>query len=208
MLDDTRHQERLRRNSHLDEHAASSPKKEGEVEGVEASCGAFGYLRGIRDQSSRRGVPLPRRQQRLVPVLVAGAVAVQSIGQDLLLKFSGDLVYLVLIRGSNLDRPLNEGVHQPHPCRFATASGALGPRDERGGEPAGGRKGADHRQHRSGGIRDPLRTQGMAGQARPGVRAVIRAIFARKQTPPRGLSILEWCPRSESNRHILADTGF
>ena len=27
----------------------------------------------------------------------------------LLLKFSGDLVYLVLIRGSNLDRPLNEG---------------------------------------------------------------------------------------------------
>ena len=27
MLDDTRHQERLRRNSHLDEHAASAPKK-------------------------------------------------------------------------------------------------------------------------------------------------------------------------------------
>jgi hypothetical protein len=27
----------------------------------------------------------------------------------LLLKFTGDLVYLVLIRGSNLDRPLNEG---------------------------------------------------------------------------------------------------
>ena len=27
----------------------------------------------------------------------------------MLLKFSGDLVYLVLIRGSNLDMPLNEG---------------------------------------------------------------------------------------------------
>ena len=27
----------------------------------------------------------------------------------LLLKFSGDLVYLVLIRGSNLDRPLKDG---------------------------------------------------------------------------------------------------
>ena len=27
----------------------------------------------------------------------------------LLLKFSGDVVYLVLIRGSNLDKPLNEG---------------------------------------------------------------------------------------------------
>jgi hypothetical protein len=27
----------------------------------------------------------------------------------LLLKFSGDIVYLVLIRGSQLDKPLNEG---------------------------------------------------------------------------------------------------
>jgi hypothetical protein len=29
--------------------------------------------------------------------------------EGLLLKFTGDVVYLVLIRGSNLDRPLNEG---------------------------------------------------------------------------------------------------
>ena len=29
--------------------------------------------------------------------------------EGLLLKFSGDLVYLVLIRGSNLNQPLNEG---------------------------------------------------------------------------------------------------
>ena len=29
--------------------------------------------------------------------------------EGLLLKFSGDIVYLVLIRGSNLDQPLNEG---------------------------------------------------------------------------------------------------
>jgi hypothetical protein len=29
--------------------------------------------------------------------------------EGLLLKFSGDLVYLVLIRGSNLDKPLAEG---------------------------------------------------------------------------------------------------
>ena len=29
--------------------------------------------------------------------------------EGLLLKFSGDLVYLVLIRGSNLDMPLDEG---------------------------------------------------------------------------------------------------
>ena len=43
MLDGTKHQERLRRNSHLDEHATPSPRKEVEAEGVEASCGAFGY---------------------------------------------------------------------------------------------------------------------------------------------------------------------
>ena len=29
--------------------------------------------------------------------------------EGLLLTFSGDLVYLVLIKGSNLDKPLNEG---------------------------------------------------------------------------------------------------
>src|SRR5262249_9335226 len=29
--------------------------------------------------------------------------------EGLLLKFSGDLVYIVLIRGSNLDKPLKEG---------------------------------------------------------------------------------------------------
>jgi hypothetical protein len=29
--------------------------------------------------------------------------------EGLLLKFSGDLVYIVLIRGSNLDRPLKKG---------------------------------------------------------------------------------------------------
>ena len=32
--------------------------------------------------------------------------------EGLLLKFSGDLVYLVLIRGSNLDKPLNEGASE------------------------------------------------------------------------------------------------
>src|ERR1700677_24367 len=30
-------------------------------------------------------------------------------GEGLLLKFSGDLVYVVLIRGSNLAKPLSEG---------------------------------------------------------------------------------------------------
>ena len=43
MLDDTKHQERLQRKSHPAGYATSSTNKEAEAEGVEASCGAFGY---------------------------------------------------------------------------------------------------------------------------------------------------------------------
>ncbi len=52
MTDESKHQERVRRNSHPAGDATSSPKKEAEAEGGEASCGAFGYLRGIQDQSA------------------------------------------------------------------------------------------------------------------------------------------------------------
>ncbi len=65
--------------------------------------------------------------------------------EGLLLKFSGDLVYLVLIRGSNLDKPLKEGGHQSDACRPATPSRTLGPRDDRRGNPAGGGDGTDDR---------------------------------------------------------------
>ena len=108
MLDDTRHQERLRRNSHLDEHAAASPKKETEVEGVEASCGAFGYLRGIRDQSAAVEFRFRTGNSIWFPYSWLGNWQ-HNPSQGLLLKFSGDRVYLILIRGSNLARPLNEG---------------------------------------------------------------------------------------------------
>jgi hypothetical protein len=39
---------------------------------------------------------------------------VRWLGRNqLLLTFTGDLVYLVLIRGSNLDRPLNQSAINP-----------------------------------------------------------------------------------------------
>ena len=98
----------------------------------------------------------------------------------LLLKFSGDLVYLVLIRGSNLDRPLNEGAinltHaglQRHRVLWVREMSEEESRQV-------GEKG-DHRQYRGGGIREPFRPQGMARQARPGVRAVIRGSYRRNQ---------------------------
>ncbi len=88
--------------------AAPSPNKDSEAEGAEASCAAFGYLRGIRDRADCGRVPLPGWQQHWFPYSWLGTWQYNP-SEGLLLKFSGDLVYLVLIRGSNLDMPLNEG---------------------------------------------------------------------------------------------------
>ena len=108
MLDDTKHQERMQRGSNSDGSATSPPKKEAEAEGVEASCGAFGYLRGLRDQSAAMELRFRDGNSIWFPYAWLGNWQYNP-SDGLLLKFSGDLVYLVLIRGSNLDRPLNEG---------------------------------------------------------------------------------------------------
>ena len=108
MSDESKHQERLRRNSRQTGDASTSPEKESEAEGVEASCGAFGYLRGIRDQSSAVELRFRDGNSTWFPYSWLGTWQYNP-SEGLLLKFSGDLVYLVLIRGSNLDRPLNEG---------------------------------------------------------------------------------------------------
>ena len=52
MPDDSKHQERLQQKSRPAGHASASPNKEAEAEAGEAACGAFGYLRGLRDQSA------------------------------------------------------------------------------------------------------------------------------------------------------------
>ncbi|HWT78227.1 MAG TPA: hypothetical protein VN648_05420, partial [Candidatus Methylomirabilis sp.] len=104
--DDPKHTDRLRRNGHLDGY--TSPKKEAEPEGGEASCGAFGYLRGLRDASAAVEFRFRDGNSILFTYTWLGTVQFNP-SEGLLLKFSGDLVYLVLIRGSNLNRPLNEG---------------------------------------------------------------------------------------------------
>ena len=108
MLDDASHQERLRRQSLPDSQSIPFPKREAEADGAEASCGAFGYLRGIRDQSAAVEFRFRQGNSMWFPYSWLGPWQYNP-SQGLLLKFSGDLVYLVLIRGSNLDRPLNEG---------------------------------------------------------------------------------------------------
>jgi hypothetical protein len=102
------HQERLKGILHSDRSAAPSTNKDGEAEGGEASCVAFGYLRGIRDHATSVEFRFKNGNSMFFPYGWMGTWQYNP-SDGLLLKFSGDLVYLVLIKGSNLDKPLNEG---------------------------------------------------------------------------------------------------
>jgi len=109
MLDKpTTHQERLQRKAEPAGKGGTPPTKEPEVEGAEASCAAFGYLRGIRDQAVAVEFRFRDGNRSWFPYAWLGTWQYNP-SEGLLLKFSGDIVYLVLIRGSNLDQPLNEG---------------------------------------------------------------------------------------------------
>lgn len=105
--DKTTHQERVRRNPHLAGHSASGRSRGlgGDDERGEESCAAFGYLRGIRERSDAIEFRLKGGNSVWFPYNWLGNWKFNP-SEGLLLKFSGDLVYLVLIRGSNLDKPL------------------------------------------------------------------------------------------------------
>lgn len=102
------HQERLRRNPHLAGRNGLPPSKEADIEGVEASCAAFGYLRGIRERADAVEFRFRDGNSMWFPYNWLGTWKYNP-SEGLLLKFSGDLVYLILIRGSALDKPLGEG---------------------------------------------------------------------------------------------------
>lgn len=82
--------------------------KEPEAEETEVSCGAFGYLRGIRDLPGSVEFRFRDGNSTWFPYGWLGPWKYNP-SEGLLLKFSGDLIYLVLLRGSNLDKPLAEG---------------------------------------------------------------------------------------------------
>jgi hypothetical protein len=108
MNDDT-HQDRLQQKlppGGLNAYLKS--KEQPEVEGTEASCKAFGYLRGIRDSATSVEFRFLNGNSTWFPYSLMGMWKYNP-SEGLLLKFSGDLIYLVLIRGSNLAKPLNEG---------------------------------------------------------------------------------------------------
>jgi hypothetical protein len=82
--------------------------KETEIDGAEACCKAFGYLRGIKASASAVEFRFRNGNSTWFPYGWMGPWQFNP-SEGLLLKFSGDLVYLVLIRGSNLAKPLDEG---------------------------------------------------------------------------------------------------
>jgi hypothetical protein len=107
MNDEITHQDRLRGALFPGGKAPAPPAKDGDG-GDEDSCAAFGYLRGIRDASTSVEFRLRSGNSMWFPYSWLGPWRYNP-SEGLLLKFSGDVVYLVLIRGSNLDKPLGDG---------------------------------------------------------------------------------------------------
>lgn len=102
------HQERLQRNGHLKGYGVPPSKPESEPpDGSEGFCAAFGYLRGIRERADAVEFRFRDGNSVWFPYNWLGIWRFDP-SEGLLLKFSGDLVYLVLIRGSALDKPLGD----------------------------------------------------------------------------------------------------
>ena len=108
MIDEPKHQDRLQKSPPPAGLSGILQSKEQEAEEAEASCKAFGYLRGIRDHATSVEFRFRDGNSTWFPYGWMGTWSYNP-SEGLLLKFSGDLVYLVLIRGSNLAKPLNEG---------------------------------------------------------------------------------------------------
>ena len=103
----TPHQDRLRHILKTGGKAPVTGGNDGDG-GEEASCAAFGYLRGIRDTAASVEFRLRDGNSMWFPYGWLGPWQYNP-SEGLLLKFTGDVVYLVLIRGSNLDKPLGDG---------------------------------------------------------------------------------------------------
>lgn len=109
MPDDTpTYQERLKRGGPPKGLTGVFQSKEGDGDGEEAACHSFGYLRGIREKAAALELRFRDGDSMWFPYNWLGTWKYNR-SEGLLLKFSGDVVYLVLVRGSNLDKPLGDG---------------------------------------------------------------------------------------------------
>ena len=105
MTDRTTHQDRLKGILQTQAAAAGASRRESDGDGGEGACAAFGYLRGLRERADAIEFRFRNGNSVWFPYGWLGMWKFDP-SEGLLLKFTGDVVYLVLIRGSNLDRPL------------------------------------------------------------------------------------------------------
>lgn len=75
----------------------------------EEACAAFGYLRGIRDRALSLECRFANGNSKAFPYSWLGP-STYNPSAGLLLKFVGDLIYLVLLEGSNLNALVNNAV--------------------------------------------------------------------------------------------------
>ncbi len=108
MRDDTTINDRLQDGTPPKTLSGILQAKEAESDGEEGSCRAFGYLRGIKDFSVAVEFRFKDGNSIWFPYSLLGPLKYNP-SEGMLIKFSGDLVYLVLIKGSNLDKPLKDG---------------------------------------------------------------------------------------------------
>ena len=101
------HEERLKRQKHLAGRALLPTKAEGDPDTGVGSCRAFGFLRGIKDRADAIEFRFVSGNSIWFPYSWLGTWEFNP-SEGVLLKFSGDLVYLVLIKGSNLDMPQDD----------------------------------------------------------------------------------------------------
>lgn len=80
-----------------------------DVDTDEEECGCFGYLRGIRDTALSLEFRFANGNREAFPYSWLGPVTYNP-SAGLLLKFVGDLIYLVLLEGSNLNALVNGAV--------------------------------------------------------------------------------------------------
>jgi hypothetical protein len=108
MFDDNLRQGQLQQKAPSSGLSGILQLKQNETEGPEASCPAFGWLRSTQEHAAAVEFRFRNGSSTWFSYHWLGSWQFNpSVG--LLLKFSGDQVYLVLIRGSNLDKPLKEG---------------------------------------------------------------------------------------------------
>jgi hypothetical protein len=86
------------------------PTDKGQEDSEEGACAAFGFLRGLHDRAAMVEFRFRNGNAHAFPYSWLGPVQFNP-SAGLLLKFTGDVVTLVLIRGSNLDLPVNGAVN-------------------------------------------------------------------------------------------------